>query len=195
MYNIYKYEKTSLNVLCFSEKQAMTEVISSTVDTSRRDAASKIVARFSKYAAVGGLVPIPVLDMAAVAGVQVKMLEHLSTHYGVPFMDNVGKEVVGAIIGAGASYNLANATLMGLSSYIRLVPVAGQLLGLAIMPAFAAASTAALGRLFIDHFESGGTLLDVDVEAARSAFKADFVRSKKSKAKAVEPDPAVSAAA
>lgn len=173
----------------------MTEVISNSADLSLRDAATKIVSRFSKYAAVGGLVPIPVLDMAAIAGVQVKMLEHLSTHYGVPFKDNVGKEVVGAIIGSGISYNLASATLMGLGSYIRLVPVAGQLLGLAIMPAFAAAATSALGRLFITHFESGGTLLNLDIEAARSTFKADFACSKKSKPVTEETESAVPVAA
>ncbi len=147
-------------------------------DSERLTAARGIVARFSKYAAVGGLVPVPLVDMAAIAAVQVKMLEQLSNLYGVAFRENLGKEVIGTIIGVGTTYNFGNAALLGFNQYIRFVPVIGQLFGLAVVPAVAAATTNALGRVFVRHFESGGQLLDLDLGAAKEAFKADFARTR-----------------
>lgn len=139
-------------------------------------AAREVVGRFSKYAAVGGLIPLPVVDVAAVAAVQLKMLEQLSSVYGVSFKENLVKELIGTIVGVGASYNFGSAALMAFNQYIRFVPVAGQIFGLAIIPAFAAGATSALGHLFIHHFESGGEFLDLDVAEAKKAFKSDFAR-------------------
>jgi uncharacterized protein (DUF697 family) len=158
----------------------MTEIVTDKLAVSETlPAAQQVVARFAKYAAIGGLVPIPVLDMAAVAGVQLKMMEQLAAVYGLPFKENLAKELIGTIVGTGVTYNFGNAALMAFNQYIRFVPVAGQLFGLAIMPAFAAASTAALGQLFVRHFESGGKLMDVNLTEARKAFKADFGRRQK----------------
>ncbi len=156
----------------------MTEIVDSLPPGPERHAAAQeVVRRFTKYAAIGGLVPL--VDLPAIAAVQLKMLEQLSHTYGLAFTDNLGKELVGTILGAGVSWNLGNALLMGVNQYIRFVPVAGQIFGLAVMPAFAAAATGTLGRIFVQHFESGGTLLDMDVTAAKSAIKSDFARAKR----------------
>ena len=61
-------------------------------DEQRDEAASKPVDRFSPNQG-GGLVPIPIVDIAAVGGVQLQMLRRLSEIYGVPFSDNLGKSV------------------------------------------------------------------------------------------------------
>jgi uncharacterized protein (DUF697 family) len=156
----------------------MTDVVESALaGPERLAAAHDVVNRFTKYAAVGGLVPV--LDLVAIGAVQLKLLERLSHLYNVKFSENLGKEVIGTIISAGTGWNLGNAALLGLSGYIRYVPVAGQLVGLAVMPAFAAASTAALGRIFLNHYEGGGTLLDIDVKSAREDLKKDFARAKR----------------
>jgi hypothetical protein len=42
------------------------------------------------------------------------------------------------------------------------------------MPGFAAAVTWAMGRVFIQHFETGGTLLDFNAEKMRDYFKSEF---------------------
>ena len=46
--------------------------------------------------------------------------------------------------------------------------------GQVVMPGFAAAVTWAMGRIFIQHFETGGTLLDFDADKMREHFQAEF---------------------
>jgi hypothetical protein len=42
---------------------------------------------------------------------------------------------------------------------------------------FASASTYAVGRVFIQHFESGGTFLDFDPDKVRAHFEAEFKKA------------------
>ena len=46
-------------------------------DEQRDEAASKLVDRFSLWSGAAGLVPIPIVDIAAVGGVQLQMLRLL----------------------------------------------------------------------------------------------------------------------
>jgi uncharacterized protein (DUF697 family) len=56
--------------------------------------------------------------------------------------------------------------------------VIGPLVGVAVIPAFASASTFALGRVFTKHFESGGTLLNFDLETAKQTFGREVEEAK-----------------
>jgi hypothetical protein len=47
------------------------------------------------------------------------------------------------------------------------------------MAAFCGASAWALGKVFIRHFESGGTLLNFDPEGAKEHFKEQFEEGRK----------------
>jgi uncharacterized protein (DUF697 family) len=49
---------------------------------------------------------------------------------------------------------------MGAASALKTVPVLGMLAGGFVMPALSAGASYAIGKAFIQHFESGGTLLD-----------------------------------
>ena len=53
----------------------------------------------------------------------------------------------------------------------QVLKIVGTLFGVISVSAFAAAGTYAVGRLFVAHFESGGTLLDLDVERARTSLR------------------------
>jgi uncharacterized protein (DUF697 family) len=68
----------------------------------------------------------------------------------------------------------ANLAGGGIGSLIKSVPVVGQLAGVLLMPGFAAAVTWAMGRIFVQHFETGGTLLDIDAAKMREHFKQEF---------------------
>jgi lipoate-protein ligase A len=46
------------------------------------------------------------------------------------------------------------------------------------MSAIGGAATYAIGRVFIQHFESGGTFLDFNPEKVREYFKEQFERGK-----------------
>jgi hypothetical protein len=64
----------------------------------------------------------------------------------------------------------------------------GGLLGILAVPAFAGATTYAIGKVFIRHFESGGTFLDFDPSKAKAYFQQQF-----KKAKSEQPAPAPAA--
>ena len=60
----------------------------STAETKDRDElASRLVNRFALWSGVAGLIPLPVVDVVAVGGLQVQMLRRLSQIYDVPFSE------------------------------------------------------------------------------------------------------------
>jgi len=130
--------------------------------------ATEIVKKYSTYAAGAGLIPVPTLDMAAIAGVEIKMLADLAKVYGVPFENDRVRPIVAALIGGYAASNLG--TGAG-GSLLKAVPVFGQVLGTLAVPTFAAGLTFAIGKVFITHFASGGTFLDFDPAKVREFFK------------------------
>src|SRR5262245_22474467 len=76
-------------------------------DSARDELALQLVDRLSLWSGAAGLIPLPLVDVAAVGGVQFYMLRRLSEIYGVPYSDNRGKSmlasVAGAVIPASAS--------------------------------------------------------------------------------------------
>jgi uncharacterized protein (DUF697 family) len=60
-----------------------------------------------------------------------------------------------------------------------LIPVVGQTAGGMTMLATGGACTYALGKVFVQHFESGGTFLDFDPEKVKAYFAEKFKEGKK----------------
>lgn len=143
-----------------------------TTDERRDELASQIVDRFSLYSGAAGLIPVPLVDVAAVGGVQLQMLRRLSEIYDVPFSENRGKSIIASLAGALIPASTATTTAMGVGSLLKAVPGIGTLVGAVSMPAFSAAATYAIGKLFIQHFASGGTLLDFNPPDYREFIKA-----------------------
>jgi len=128
--------------------------------------AQDIVQTSVYYAMGAGIVPIPLFDFIAVTGVQLDMLRRLSNHYEVEFMQGKGKNILGALAGGGFSSSLAPM----LASMVKIVPFVGSTLGAVSMPIVAGAMTYAVGKVFIQHFESGGTFLTFDPEAVKEFY-------------------------
>ena len=122
----------------------------------RRVRATKVVERFSLWSAIAGLLPVPFVDLAAVGALQIQMLRRISRIYDVPFSENRGKALVAGIAGT----MIPASTGIGMASVVKSIPVAGTAIGALITPAMAVAATYAIGMVFIQHFASGGTLLD-----------------------------------
>lgn len=140
----------------------------------REAQAQEIVMKHVWWAAGMGLIPVPLVDLAAVTATQLKMLKNLSDHYEVEFSEQRGKSIIGALVG-GALPGLTASTA---KSLLKFIPGVGGLIGLAAVPALAGASTYALGKVFILHFESGGTLLDFDPDKVRAHFAKEFEEGK-----------------
>jgi len=137
---------------------------------TREQMASKLVDRFALWSGVAGLVPVPVLDVAAVGGLQIQMVRRISQIYDVDFSENRGKALIASLAGS----MIPASSGIGAASVLKAIPVIGTIAGGFVMPALSAGATYAIGKAFIQHFESGGTLLDFNTPDYR-----EFLRSQK----------------
>ena len=137
--------------------------------------ATDIVRRNTYWAAGLGAIPIPGVDLAGIMGSQVKMLNDLSKLYGVKFCENKAKNIIGVLLGSIGAVNL---TLLPVSSLLKLVPGIGTILGGFSLPIIAGAASYALGKVFIQHYESGGTMLDLYPEKTKEYFRKHFEEGK-----------------
>jgi uncharacterized protein (DUF697 family) len=155
-----------------SESDAMasstTASASTAVPEQRDQAAAKLVDRFSIWSGVAGLVPVPVVDVLAVGGLQLQMLRRLSQIYGVEFSENRGKALIAALAGC----MIPATSGMGAASALKAIPVVNILAAGFVMPVLSAGATYAIGKAFVQHFESGGTLLDFNPPDYREFVKA-----------------------
>lgn len=111
----------------------------------------------------GLLVPVPILDVAAVSGVQLDMIRRLCKLYDVEFSENAGKTVLSALAGGTAARVGA--------SLIKAIPGFGSVLGGVSMSILSGASSYAIGQVFTSHFESKGTMDNFDAQAWKKAFE------------------------
>lgn len=121
-----------------------------------------------------GLVPIPLFDLTALTMTQTNMLSSLSTHYEQPFNDMDTKALITSLVGG----SLPVIGVLGLSSFAKLIPGVGTLIGSASLSITAGAVTYAVGQVFIMHFEEGGTLEDFDAKQAKAYFEREFKAGK-----------------
>ena len=122
------------------------------------------------FAAGVGLVPLPLADLAALVAANLKMLRDLANHYGVEFREEMAKSAIASLLAAAG----VPALVMPAVSLIKLIPGAGSLVGGLTVPALAGGLTYATGRVFIRHFESGGTFLDFNADRFKSMFKKEM---------------------
>lgn len=139
------------------------------VSANERDEfATKLVYRFAIWSGVAGLVPVPVVDVIAVGGLQLQMLRRLSQVYKVPFSENRGKALIASLAGA----IIPTTSSMGAGSALKAIPFLGWAVAGFVMPVLSAGATYAIGKAFIQHFASGGTLLDFNPPDYREFIKA-----------------------
>jgi uncharacterized protein (DUF697 family) len=141
-------------------------------DEEREELATQLVDRFTLWSGAAGLIPVPLIDLATVAGVQLQMLRRLSEIYKVPFADNRGKSIIASIAGAIIPASTATTTAMTFGSLIKGIPVVGSTIGALTMPIYSACATFVIGKVFQKHFASGGTLLDFNPPDYREFIKA-----------------------
>lgn len=140
---------------------------------ARRTEASSIVNTYMGWSAGASFIPFPWVDLAATTLVQIKMVADLSKLYEVPFSRNVVKTIIAGLLGSLVPAGLAR----GASSLLKSVPGVGTILGVMTAPVFTTASTYAIGKVFIQHFEAGGNVLNFDPDAMREYFKEEFEKA------------------
>jgi uncharacterized protein (DUF697 family) len=131
-----------------------------------------------------GLIPVPLVDLIALTGVQLNMLRKLAKIYEVEFLKDKGKHLIAALLGSGVPVAIGGS----LSSLVKAIPVVGQVTGALTMPAAAGATTYAIAKVFIMHFASGGTFLDFDPETVK-AYYAEMLKKGKHVADELKKEP------
>ena len=150
------------------------EVVVAPAEPTRTEKAMAVVKQHAWWSVGAGILPLPLIDMAALVGVELRMLSKLSEIYEVPFKENRVKGVVTTLLGTVVSTSVG----ASLGSLVKFVPLVGTLATIAAVPGMYSAVTYALGRVFMTHFEAGGTFLDCDAEKMRAYFVAEYEKAK-----------------
>ena len=156
------------------DKVEITQEAESIDKIARLKDANQIVTNHMLFAVGFGSVPVPMLDLLGLTATQLNMLKKLSELYGENFIDDMAKKSIASLIGGSLSIPVA----MGVSSIIKFIPVIGQSAGALSIASIGSASTYGVGKVFIEHFESGGTLLDFDANKTKEYFKKEFEKGK-----------------
>lgn len=134
-------------------------------------------------AVTASIVPVPLFDLVAVVGIQLRMIQKLSHLYGKQFSDSAGRNIISGLAGGVVSYGGGYALAASAS---KLIPGVGWMLGMVSLPIVSGATTYALGRVLVRHFEGGGSLFDLSADTVRDYYKEQFEKGKKVAAKAKE---------
>ena len=117
-----------------------------------------------------GLIPFPIADLLAVTGIQLDMIRQLCQLYDVDFKDTRGKAIVSSLTGSSMARMGAQA--------VKFIPGIGSVVGGLTMSVLSGGTTYAIGHVFASHFETGGTLLDFDVERLKKVYDDLFEKGK-----------------
>jgi len=142
------------------------------VISDRETRAMKVVKTWSQWSVAAGIVPVPLIDVALVSGIQVKMIYDLCQIYNVPFEKKSALAVASGLVGGSLSAGVAR---MAGEMALKTIPYVEQVL----QPTLAFATTYSMGYVFVKHFENSGTLVNFDAGKMNMYFQEQFEKSKK----------------
>lgn len=146
-----------------------------TASMDRHAAAAKLISTAVRRSAAAAIIPVPYVDLVAIGAVQVHMVRNLAQIYGIDAENETLKIAISALLGT-----LAPAVISGglFGSALKLVPLGGTVLGSVSLAAFGSAATYAVGKVFVAHFDKGGTLSSFSAEAVEADLKKEFMAAK-----------------
>lgn len=151
-------------------KEAKKRIMSNNKSDRTRHA-DTVVRNHIIFSMGAGFIPVPVADIFAVGASQLDMIRQLCKVYEIDFQETQGKAIVSAL----TSSTLAR---VGAGSIAKAIPIIGSLVGGITNSILAGASTYALGEVFKRHFETGGTILDFDVDRLKKVYQEKFEKGK-----------------
>ncbi len=81
-----------------------------------------------------GLIPLPIVDVVVLMGVQLNMLRKLSKIYNIPFSKDKGKYFIASLMGSSIPVSLSGSA----ASLVKAIPIIGQTTGALTMFVLAA---------------------------------------------------------
>jgi len=150
------------------------------------DVEAENILRRHVWGAMGvGLIPVPIMDFTALSLLQLMLLRKLAKNYHVPFSKDIAKSILSSLFSSALSFPAALFLTVGVeklafgASIAKLIPGIGATVGVATMPLVSGASTYAIGKVFIQHFSTGGTFLTLDPEMAKNYYRDMYNEGKK----------------
>lgn len=144
-------------------------------DQAARDARLDSLCTNHVLAALGvGLIPIPIVDVLGVTTVQIDLITKLSAEYQVPMKHDLVKSILASLMG-GLFPTAIGGTVV---SFLKFIPVLGTAVGTITMPVLSGAATYAVYKVFVQHYETGGTLLDFNPATMKTFFAEQFLAGK-----------------
>lgn len=122
-----------------------------------------------------GVVPFPAAGMVGITAINLDLTRRLSKLYGVEFKEGAARKVIASVLGA------ASAMLAGRGVENIILDVIGPVgvpAALVSIPLSFGGCTYAVGRMFANHFERGGTFADANVSAMKEGFQAAYRESR-----------------
>lgn len=141
----------------------------------RRFKAENLIKNHVMAAGAMSVVPLPLLDVAAITVVQLRMIQKLAAMYGKSFSERPVRNTIaglaGGVIGHGAG-------VIAALSLAKAIPGVGWVLGMVSLPVVVGASSYAIGRVYLRHFEEGGSIYDISVDNAKSYYNEQLEKGK-----------------
>lgn len=135
----------------------------------RKTKARRMVRNHALTTSAIGLIPLPLVDLLLMIGVQVRLLKQLQESYGQEFVGKARSYSVlwGLLSGAALPVLLVPV----LFSLLKVIPVIGTVAGMIALPLTSGPVSYAMGLTFMRHFEDGGTLLNFNFARMREVFQ------------------------
>jgi uncharacterized protein (DUF697 family) len=144
------------NVITMSPKPeaANSANASASATALRKRKAIAIVERYANGSAIGGAIPVPLVNATAITALMVRMVKSLSDLYDVPFERNRTRAVIVGLMGGALPTGFATIATSTLSYFVPGL----NLVGLAVASVTSGAYARSIGHLYIEHFESGAAV-------------------------------------
>lgn len=155
--------------------EAATESLNVSATEGRQERLDKIAKHHILGSMGVGLIPLPILDLVALMGIQLNMVKEIAAEYAIPFKQDMGKSVIFSLMGGVLPVTIG----CSLAIMLKCIPLVGYSIGAVTIPGFSGACTYAIYKVFVQHFESGGTFLDLDPAKVKAYFKEQFYQGKK----------------
>ncbi len=139
------------------------------VAISNSNKAAMLLNDYTVASMTTGLLPVPLVDVAALTAVQSRMIHKIGKLYGENISKRRAKTLITSLV--GGSMPLAS---LSVASMTKLVPGFGTTAGTVGMVTMGGASTYALGQVLIRHYESGRGLDQFSATAVRDWFREEL---------------------
>src|ERR1019366_9935538 len=97
--------------------------------------------------------------------------------YNQPFSKEAATSIIASL--AGGAITGSEASSMALVSRLKFIPVIGTLVAFFVTPAVAGATTYAIGKVFVHHLASGGTVFTFEAKKLKEYMEKSLKEGKK----------------